>query len=72
MMNLYKSTKSNVKFLKSSGFRTAKDKINNAWKTYRNEVLGSALKPFGEKLFTSFDTWGANKISVGATQFYVE
>ena len=67
-----KSTRSNVKFLKSSGFRTAKDKIKNAWTSYRDEVLGSAMKPFGEKLFTAFAALGTNKISVGATQFYVE
>ena len=72
MMNLYKSTKSNVKFLKSSGFRTAKDKIKNAWTSYRDEVWGSAWKPFREKLFTSFAALGTNKMSTKATQFYIE
>ena len=72
MMNLYKSTKSNVKFLKSSGFRTAGSKIKNAWMSYSKEVFVSSCRPFGEKLFTSFAALGTNKMSTKATQFYVE
>ena len=61
-----------VKFLKSSGFRTAGDKIKNAWKTYSKEVFVSSGRSFGEKLFTSFAALGTNKTSTIATQFYVE